>query len=43
MPNRSYVHTSYQMNFYWKLRMDRFATTFIFDEMQSFLPKEGMS
>ena len=43
MPNRSYVHPSYEMNFYWKLRIDCFATTFIFDEMQSFLPKEGMS
>ena len=31
------------MNFYWKLRMDCFATTFIFDEMRSFLPKMGMS
>jgi hypothetical protein len=29
------------MNFYWKLRMDCFATAFIFDEMQRFLPKEG--
>ena len=43
MPNRSYVHPSYQMNFYWKLRMDCFASTFIFDEMRSFLPKMGMS
>ena len=32
MPNRSYVHPSYQMNFYWKLRMDCFATTIIFVE-----------
>ena len=31
------------MNFYWKLRMDCFATTFIFDEMWGFPPKEGMS
>jgi hypothetical protein len=29
------------MNFYWKLRRDCFTTTFIFDEMQRFLPKEG--
>ena len=43
MPNRSYFHPSYQMNFYWKLRMDCFATTFIFDEMWGFPPKEGMS
>ena len=43
IPNRSYVHHSYQMNFYWKLRMDCFATTFIFDEMWGFRPKEGMS
>ena len=43
MPNRSYAHPSYQMNFYWKFRMDCFATTFIFDEMRSFLPKETMS
>ena len=43
MTNRSYVHPSFQLNFYWKLRMDCFATTFIFDEMRSFLPKEGMS
>ena len=43
MPNRSYVHPSYQMNFYWKLSMDCFATTFIFDEMWGFPPKEGLS
>jgi hypothetical protein len=43
MPNRSYIHPLFKMNFYWKLRMDCFATIFIFDEMRSFLPKEGMS
>jgi len=36
MPDRSYNHSSFQLNFYWKLRMDCFA-------MQSFSPKEGMS
>ena len=37
MPNRSYAHPSLQMNFYWKLRMDCFAS------MQGFHPKEGLS
>ena len=36
MPDRSYNHSSFQLNFYWKLRMDCFA-------MQSFSPKEGMN
>ena len=43
MPDRSYNHSSYHLYFYWKLRMDCFVTTFIFDEMQGFPPKEGMS
>ena len=37
MPNRNYVHPSFQMNFYWKLRMDCFVS------MQGFHPKEGLS
>ena len=37
MPNRSYAHPSFQMNFYWKLRMDCLAS------MQGFHPKEGLS
>ena len=43
MSNRSYAHPSLQMNFYWKLRVDCFAITFIFDEVRGFLSKEGMS
>ena len=37
MPFRSYAHPSLQMNFYWKLKMDYFAS------MQGFHPKEGLS
>lgn len=41
MPNRSFVHNSYQMNFYWKLRLDCFASSFIFDEHKAFYLRRG--
>jgi hypothetical protein len=43
MPNRSYFHPSYQINFYWKLRLGCFATIISFECEALLVPKEGMS